>query len=622
MRYKVSLLTDFLKEIIAFDDDCRMAIKAASSKVKDSASKENDKWQALQSKTVGKAGEYASNIQSVIEGCKSRIEKALTIDLEEKREIFRSIQRCREKLSVVQNAEMSIIDKEAYAGYLREDLPLLSTTLDDILQEKMNLIEKAREVNEALKLSDEKEAEELCASFYSSCRAAEVVLNDEILRLQDQLMKDLDALHEEYERETPPHEVRGHIGRHNEIACGDGGSLKEGNAADQSISEAWEAVNTVLSDASEEFAAQWKNSQRNEEEEYELAGSELKKQLEKRAEQFLTLFSPEELYTDYKELYAMETPPHDVRRHIGRHNEIAYGDGVSLNEPSYVQYVCCAELPHYIRLGKLEYDLSELRLCAYTKSFLRKYYYYIYRDNKLFLPYCLSLDEAFSILFRFRNENRMAAVRNACELGMRLFMMLPPGKLKVTCFDPVTLGESFAIFPRLVHMEDSTSEVIHGRIWSGVSELEARLEDLTVHISDVIQRCLQGRYETLYEYNCEAGKNAVPYELLILMDFPAGCSEQSLKLLEQIVSFGPKCGVFTIIYHNADQYKKASGQVQAQAALLEKKFERFDYSDDGSKVICSGVRTERPVFWEGVALPEEIDTIIMELQKGIAETIS
>lgn len=79
---------------------------------------------------------------------------------------------------------------------------------------------------------------------------------------------------------------------------------------------------------------------------------------------------------------------------------------------------------------------------------------------------------------------------------------------------------------------------------------------MTDHISNVTQRCLQGKFNNIYEYNRVAEQNAEAYQVIMLMDYPAGLTDQSLKLLEQIVTSGPKCGVFTIIYRNESQYKR------------------------------------------------------------------
>ncbi|MFR4145455.1 MAG: hypothetical protein ACLT1J_03330 [Mediterraneibacter gnavus] len=116
-------------------------------------------------------------------------------------------------------------------------------------------------------------------------------------------------------------------------------------------------------------------------------------------------------------------------------------------------------------------------------------------------------------MFKFEGvTTKEKVVSDACDIGMRLFMMLPPGKVNFTFIDPVSLGESFAMFTRLVNVDDRTSEVINGKIWSSPSDIEDKLRIMTDHISNVTQRCLQGKYNNIYEYNKVAEQNAEAYQ--------------------------------------------------------------------------------------------------------------
>ena len=95
-------------------------------------------------------------------------------------------------------------------------------------------------------------------------------------------------------------------------------------------------------------------------------------------------------------------------------------------------------------------------------------------------------------------------IDRACSVAMRLFMMLPPNKVNFTFFDPITLGETFASFTRLVEVDDRTSKVINGKIWTSAEDIEDKLRITTDHIANVTQRCLQGQYDNclLYTSRC------------------------------------------------------------------------------------------------------------------------
>lgn len=143
---------------------------------------------------------------------------------------------------------------------------------------------------------------------------------------------------------------------------------------------------------------------------------------------------------------------------------------------------------------------------------------------------------------------------------------------------------------------------------------------MTDHISNVTQRCLQGKFNNIYEYNRVAEQNAEAYQVIMLMDYPAGLTDQSLKLLEQIVTSGPKCGVFTIIYRNESQYKKVNERSYPLIANIETNFRVFDYIDRNRKITYSEDKVkEKPLLWKGLALPSQaqMDKIIATLKKGI-----
>ena len=88
---------------------------------------------------------------------------------------------------------------------------------------------------------------------------------------------------------------------------------------------------------------------------------------------------------------------------------------------------------------------------------------------------------------------------------------------------------------------------IDTKIWSDDKQIEERLKLIVDHTTDVIQRCLQGRYDNILDYNEDAGINAEPLRFLMIMDFPKHFTDKSISYLESIIDNGPKTGVYTII---------------------------------------------------------------------------
>src|SRR5687768_3332012 len=104
-----------------------------------------------------------------------------------------------------------------------------------------------------------------------------------------------------------------------------------------------------------------------------------------------------------------------------------------------------------------------------------------------------------------------------------------------------------------MHLADHDEALVGGRIWTETDHILQRLTDLTEHMETVIQKYLRNEYETIDEYNAQAGELAEPYRYLVIADFPAGFEDEAARRLAAIVSTGSRCGVYTIIVRDTRQ---------------------------------------------------------------------
>ena len=494
--------------------------------------------------------------------------EAYNTDLIQKSNVFARLQKCKEALSIISNAENSITDKIAYAsGKSKKDYPV-NFTVDDIIEGKVDFIGLAYEVNEAISRGKQKEVIVCSSKLNCICQYAEPILQQEIASLRECIISNKESIYADYN--------------------------KIGVSAHQRMEREWESAMDMFDEMAIRLAQQ---------------RSRIKEDTQNIEKKFL--FDKEIYLNRIEDRFCLEFSPQEFRDEYLR---------ICSMEPSYDHYECVEEMPKNIYISDLEYDISSWKLCDFTKEFLHKYYYFMFRDNKIYIPHCVQFGSKFNYLFKFSGEGKQNVVKNACDFGMRLFMMLPPGKLNLTFIDPVTLGESFAMFTRLVDVDDRTSEVINGKIWSSPADIEQKLKIMTDHISNVTQRCLQGKYDNIYEYNRVAEQNAEAYQVLMLMDFPAGLTEQSLKLLEQIVTSGPKCGVFTVVYRNENQYKKVSERSYPLITNIEASFQVFTYNENCTQISCPGEKIkDKHLLWNDIHRPNAIqmDQIIATLKKAI-----
>ena len=568
MEYTSKLFVDFLKKLIVFDKDSQSAILVASRVKNDRDAGEKNEWGRVRTTAEQQAKNFSSKVQSIITDFQKQMDNVLSRDIGDKTATFNRLQKCKEALMLISSAEKSITRKDVYESNKNGSSQQISISIEDIINGKIDFVSMAYDLNEALKGSRKRETASSCASFYNTCRAAEAMLNQEIIALRGSIVQNRDSLHQNY--------------------------TNLASSSHQKVSSEWDSAMNALTTTAGKFAQQRTASFAETEKVFAGSDDALRQRLGKLVDTFHTQFPPQEFANEYARLYSLE--------------------------PSFEHYDCYKEMPRNVHISTLEYDISALGLSDYTKAFLDRYYFFLYRDNKLCIPYCASFSPEFNYLFKFNGEGRQNVVKNACDLGMRLFMMLPPGKLNFTFIDPVTLGESFAMFTRLVDVDDRTSEVINGKIWSAPADIEQKLKIMTDHISNVTQRCLQGKYDNIYEYNRVAEQNAEAYQVLMLMDFPAGLTDQSLKLLEQIITSGPKCGVFTIIYRNESQYKKISERSYPLITNIETSFQVFNFNDNCTQITCSGEKVkDKALLWSNLQLPSnnQMDQIIATLKKGI-----
>ncbi len=212
-------------------------------------------------------------------------------------------------------------------------------------------------------------------------------------------------------------------------------------------------------------------------------------------------------------------------------------------------------------------------------------------EKPLELPALLSFPRSSSLLLQTGHAGREQTLKALRSIMVRLFVSLPPGRVNFTIIDPVGLGENFAGF---MHAADHHEALVGRRIWTEPAHISQQLTQLTEHMENVIQKYLRNEFETIEQYNQQAGELAEPYRFLVVADFPANFDEQSAQRLTSIINSGPRCGVYTLIMYD-DRRELPVG---------------FNYEDlcSGSvHVVCEDGRfCRRDIVWQN--FPLRLDT--------------
>ncbi|MBI1904139.1 MAG: AAA family ATPase [Planctomycetia bacterium] len=213
--------------------------------------------------------------------------------------------------------------------------------------------------------------------------------------------------------------------------------------------------------------------------------------------------------------------------------------------PAWQSWSPPADVPGGIRFGQFEVDLKQIPGALAHDDRVRRSALASFP-----LPALVPFPSCPSLMYKAAGEGRTAAVASLQAVMLRLVTSLPAGKCRFTIIDPMGLGENFAGF---MHLADYDESLVGSRIWTEPEHIERRLADLTEHLENVIQTYLRNQFETIEEYNRDAGEVAEPFRFLVVANFPAGFSEPAVKRLISIAASGPRCGVYVLLIHDTRQ---------------------------------------------------------------------
>jgi ABC-type multidrug transport system fused ATPase/permease subunit len=198
------------------------------------------------------------------------------------------------------------------------------------------------------------------------------------------------------------------------------------------------------------------------------------------------------------------------------------------------------------------------------------------------LPAVLSYPECPSLLLEAADDGRDAATRVLQSVMLRLATTFPPGKVRFTIIDPVGLGENFSAF---MHLADYDERLVASRIWTEATHIQQRLTDLTEHMENVIQKYLRNEFESIQDYNRQAGEVAEPFQILVIANFPANFSDEAARRLVSIATSGARCGVYTLIstdtrLERPRNFNLADLEAQALTLVWHAADKRFRYKTE------------------------------------------
>lgn len=156
---------------------------------------------------------------------------------------------------------------------------------------------------------------------------------------------------------------------------------------------------------------------------------------------------------------------------------------------------------------------------------------------------------------------RAPAARRAQALGLvqavalRVLASLPPGHVRFRIHDPTGIGASLGAFGGF-----PAAHVRHGLPTTDGVELRGVLEELVDRSNEISMQHLRGTYGSLADFLDVAGHGHVPYELLMLLDYPTAVDRDAAELLGRLAATAASRGTMLIVQES----EQARGGVRAE----------------------------------------------------------
>jgi S-DNA-T family DNA segregation ATPase FtsK/SpoIIIE len=195
------------------------------------------------------------------------------------------------------------------------------------------------------------------------------------------------------------------------------------------------------------------------------------------------------------------------------------------------------------------------------------------------IPALVACPGGGNILIQAAGAAKQIAIATIQSVMLRLLATQPAGKVRFTLIDPVGLGQNVATFMQLT---DHDEALVSSRAWTEPRHIEKQLENLTEHMENVIQKYLRGQYNTIEEYNEQAGEVAEPYRVLVVVGFPNNFNEETARRLLNIATNGPRCGLSTMVIVDSEvplPHGFNSGDLKRVSNVINWNRENFVWDD-------------------------------------------
>lgn len=126
---------------------------------------------------------------------------------------------------------------------------------------------------------------------------------------------------------------------------------------------------------------------------------------------------------------------------------------------------------------------------------------------------------------------------------LRLLASQPPGHVRFRVHDPIGVGSSLSGFSAF-----QAPQIRANAVSTGSRELSFIVDQLTKHLNMVSGEYLRGAHGSLADFLEHAGHGLVPYQVLVLLDYPEAVERDLVEQIERLSANGAARGLYMLLH--------------------------------------------------------------------------
>lgn len=197
-------------------------------------------------------------------------------------------------------------------------------------------------------------------------------------------------------------------------------------------------------------------------------------------------------------------------------------------------------------------------------------------------PYTRSLKIPFHFLYEYGRNRQQEAVKSVRSLIYQIIRMTPNDYIEMHFMDGKSAGNTFSELMGLEKVVKTNVNSFNRRVTGGTYRMaklyrdEHSITEGLQHLEEYMLKATSemSLYESIEIYNAKnntkEGRGFIPYQLIIIQNFPVGFNENDIRILDTLIRNGSKAGISVLVLNNRDEWEQFRNYNSTNVTLQDK----------------------------------------------------